>query len=69
MFPNCRKVLASLFSRNPKADSKQLTFGVISGAPNSCAGLEYPISVVGWKSVLLVLPLLELSQCTEVYSM
>jgi hypothetical protein len=47
MFPNRRKVQASLFSLNPKAYSTQLTFGAISGAPNSCAELKYPISGVG----------------------
>ena len=43
-FPNRRKVLASLFSLHPKADSTNLTVGVISGPPNSCAVLKYPIS-------------------------
>ena len=58
MFSELSESLRAIFSLNPKTDSTQLKVNVISGAPNSCTGLKYPISGVGWISVLLVLPLL-----------
>jgi len=43
-FPNHLKVVTSLFNLHPKPDSTHLKVFVISGPPNSCAVLKYPIS-------------------------